>query len=118
MFAAALKLLLSVTLLAALLPSASAAEWVRGNFGTSQFVWGAKGGLLFAIPPSGFQPREPRGLIRLGYPVLTNGEYALVNFIAIEPVVNGRKGYSELEKSKLDEARGKRLWLISETATE
>jgi hypothetical protein len=93
------------------------AEWIQGNFGTNEFVWGAKGGLLFAIPPSGFKGHEPRGLIRLGYPVLTNGGYELVNFIAIEPVASGRKGFSELEKSKLDGVNGKRLWLISQTAT-
>jgi hypothetical protein len=94
------------------------AEWVRGGFGTNELVYGSKGGLLFALPPSGFRTQEPRGLIRLGYPVLTNGGYDLVNFIAIEPVVNGRKAFSELEKSDLDGVRGKRLWVISETADE
>ncbi|HEY6227725.1 MAG TPA: hypothetical protein VI282_11445, partial [Verrucomicrobiae bacterium] len=53
------------------------ADWVEGRFGTNEFVWGSKGGLVFAIPPSGFRAREPRGLIRLGYPVLTNGAYDL-----------------------------------------
>jgi len=72
---------------------------------------------LFAISPSGFRSPEPRGLIRLGYPILTNGQYDLVNFVAIEPVVRGRKSYSELEKSKLDQTPGKRLWLISQMAT-
>jgi hypothetical protein len=95
----------------------SGAEWVQGHFETNEFVWGAKGGLLFAIPPSGFRPREPRGLIRLGYPVLTNGGYDLINFIAIEPTVRGQKGFSELEKSKLDAVPGKLIWLISQTAT-
>lgn len=93
------------------------AEWIEGSFHTNDFVWGCKGGLLFAIPPSGFRQHEPRGLIRLGYPILTNGEYDLVNFIAIEPVVRGRKGFSELERSKLDNLPGKRIWLLSQTAT-
>jgi hypothetical protein len=92
------------------------AGWIRGNFGTNELVWGSKGGLLFAIPPSGFKKHEPRGLIRLGYPILNNGGYDLVNFIAIEPVVRGRKGFSELEKSKLDGVNGKRIWLISQFA--
>ncbi|MEO6182248.1 MAG: hypothetical protein ABIP71_03930, partial [Verrucomicrobiota bacterium] len=40
---------------------------------TSQ-VWGVRGGLLWAVSPGGFRPRgEPRGVIRLGYPILTNG---------------------------------------------
>ncbi len=68
-------------------------------------------GLQFAIPPSGFRGGGgPRGLIRLGYPVLTNAGYDLINFIAIEPVVQGRKGFSELESSHLDGVQGKRIW--------
>jgi hypothetical protein len=46
---------------------------------------------------------------------LTYGGYSLVNFIAVEPIVNGRKGFSELELSALDGARGKRLWAVGET---
>lgn len=65
--------------------------------------------MQFAIPPAGFRASEPRGLIRLGYPISSNGRHDLVNFIAIEPVVRGRKGFSELEMSKLDQVRGKRL---------
>src|SRR4051812_35448112 len=98
-------------------PPLFGAEWAQGKPGTNEFVLGAKGGLLFAIPPSGFKEREPRGLIRLGYPVLTNGGYELVNFVAIEPVVRGRKGFSELEKSKLDGVNGKRIWVISQSFT-
>ena len=105
-------------LLCLLLTPAFGADWIQGHFGTNEFVWGTKGGLLFAIPPSGFRAREPRGLIRLGYPVLTNGGYDLINFIAIEPVVRWQKGFSELEKSKLDGVHGKRIWVISQTATD
>ena len=36
-----------------------------------------------------------------------------MNFIAVEPVVDGRKGFSELEKSAHDERRGKRLWALN-----
>jgi hypothetical protein len=86
------------------------ADWVRPGLNTNQPVWGLRGGLLFALPPGGFRGGEPRGLIRLGYPVLTNDGYDLINFIAIEPVVGGRKGFSELESSTLDHAQGKRIW--------
>ena len=55
----------------------------------------------------------PRGLIRLYFPVLTNGGYDLINFIAIEPVVKDRRGFSELEGSSLDGLQGKRLWTLS-----
>ncbi len=51
----------------------------------------------------------------MGYPTSTNGGYNLVNFIAVEPIVNGRKGFSELELSALDDARGKRIWAVGET---
>ena len=89
-----------------------AAEWVRPDPNSTNLVWGAPSGLRFAIPPGGFRSPEPRGLIRLGYPIGPEGRYELVNFIAIEPVVRGRKGFSELEFSQLDQARGKRLSVI------
>jgi hypothetical protein len=91
-------------------PAARSADWVRPGVNTNANVWGARGGLLFAVPPAGFRPPEPRGLVRLGCPILTNGGYDLVNFIAVEPVVKGRKGFSELERSQLDGVPGKRLW--------
>jgi hypothetical protein len=49
-------------------------------------------------------------LIRLGYPVLADQEYDLINFIAIEPIVTGHRAFSELERSQLDGSRGKRIW--------
>jgi len=55
-------------------------------------------------------------LIRLGYPTLTNGGYDLINFLAVEPVVKGRKGLSELEKSSIDGRQGKMFW-AGEVAT-
>ncbi len=87
----------------------NAAEWVRPSITTNVPVWGIRGGLLFALPPGGFRGHEPRGLIRLGYPVLRGGGYDLINFIAVEPIVRGRRGFSELEKSELDRLPGKRL---------
>lgn len=96
--------------------SSPAADWVRAGVNTNQPVWGVRGGLLWAVSPGGFRPgNEPRGLIRLGYPILTNGGYDLVNFIAVEPVVKGRKGFSELERSRLDGTQGKRFRAIGET---
>ena len=98
--------------------SCAAADWVRAGLNTNRPIWGLRGGLLFAIPPGGFGGGEggPRGLIRLGYPTLTNGGYALINFIAIEPVANGRRGFSELETSRLDGVAGKRLWISADNA--
>ncbi len=91
-------------------PGAMAADWIRPGITTNQPVWGCRGGLLWAVPSAGFRPVEPRGLIRLGYPVLAGGQYDLVNFIAIEPIVQGRRGFSELEHSQLDGLAGKRIW--------
>ncbi len=94
---------------------AQAADWVRAGLNTNQPMWGVQGGLLWAIPPGGFRGSGgPRGLIRLGYPTATNGGYNLINFIAVEPIVNGRRGFSELELSALDQTRGKRLWASGE----
>jgi hypothetical protein len=104
--------LVSVSVVAGLLGNLSAAEWVQAGLTTNQPMWGLKGRLQFAIHPGGFRGKDggPRGLIRLGYPILTNGGYDLVNFIAVEPVVKGRRGFSELERSRLDGVAGKRFW--------
>jgi hypothetical protein len=92
-------------------PQGKAAEWIRAGMNTNQPIWGRSGGLLFAIPPGSFSGGDggPRGLIRLGYPTLTNGGYDLINFIAVEPVVRGKKGFSELENSSVDKRQGKRF---------
>lgn len=98
-------------LLAALLfcpPRGRAADWVRGGDDGLQPHWGLRGGLQFAIPPAS---HGPRGLVRLLYPTLPGGRYDLVNFIAIEPVVKDRRGFSELERSRLDRSAGKRFWV-------
>ena len=92
------------------------ADWVRAGLNTNQPIWGVRGGLLWAIPPGGFRGSGgPRGLIRVGYPTVTNGGYNLINFIAVEPIVNGQRGFSELELSALDQTRGKRIWAVGET---
>ncbi len=104
----ALRLLMLLFLVAA---SSVAAErdWIRPGMNTNQPVWGIRGGLLWAVAPAGFRPGEPRGLIRLGYPVLPEKRYDLINFIAIEPIVGGHRGFSELERSQLDGVAGKRI---------
>jgi hypothetical protein len=89
---------------------ATATDWVRAGLNTNQPVWGIRGGLVWALPPAGFRGGEPRGLLRLGYPVRPSTGYDLINFIAIEPIAHGRRGFSELEHSQLDNVAGKRLW--------
>jgi hypothetical protein len=87
--------------------------WIRAGLNTNLPVWGVRGGLLWGLPSvTGQSPDGPRGLIRVGYPILTNNGYDLINFIAIEPIVNGQRGFSELEPSHLDGLPGKRLQVI------
>lgn len=95
---------------------AQAVDWVRAGLNTNQPLWGIRGGLLWAVPPGGFGlPTGPRGLIRIGYPIATNSGCELVNFIAVEPIVHGVRGFSELEPSALDHTSGKRMWAVGET---
>jgi hypothetical protein len=84
-------------------------SWVRAGMNTDRPIWGIRGCLLWGLPPHTSPSDGPRGLIRLRYPILPNGEDDLINFIAVEPIVQGRRGFSELEWSQLDGVRGKRL---------
>lgn len=85
----------------------------RAGIDTDRSAWGLREGVRFAVWPSGIGDRPgqggPRGLIRVGYPILDDGGYSLVNFIAIEPIVEGQahRGFSELEPSDSDGRRGK-----------
>jgi hypothetical protein len=88
-------------------------EWVRAGKNVEGWTWGIRGHLLWGLaPPTGKPLDGPRGLIRLRYPVLPGGAYDLLNFIAVEPIVDGRKGFSELEPSRLDDLQGKRFWVV------
>lgn len=104
------------------LAKAAGVNWVRAGQTTNSPLWGIEGGLKFALHPGGFTGGDggPRGLIRLGYPTLPAGGCDLVNFIAVEPIVAGSKGFSELEKSSFDQKNGKLFWTgdISEPAVQ
>jgi N-sulfoglucosamine sulfohydrolase len=93
-------------------PRYPSVKWKGTPSTTNARIWGIEGNLQFALHPNGFTPGEggPRGLIRIGYPTLANGQYDLINFIAVEPIVNGQKGFSELEKSAFDRKNGKMFW--------
>lgn len=97
------------------------AEWMRaGEEGT--LIWGIKGGVVIAVWPSGFRKEGaggPRGLFRVGYE--RDGEMRLVNFVAVEPIVGGARGFSELELSSIVRGstppglrRGRFIWPSSE----
>ena len=87
-------------------------EWIRSGKNTDRWAWGIRGHLMWGLaPPTGKPDDGPRGLIRIRYPVLPDGQEDLLNFIAVEPIVDGRKHYSELEPSQLDDLQGKRFWV-------
>ena len=95
--------------------------WVRPSKPSDPLVWGRRDGIVFGLfSPGGI--RGPRGLIRLGLfpPGATTPD--LLNFIAVEPVIQGagrrfdRMAFSELEMSQLDLGqRGKRMWVDADS---
>ena len=60
-------------------------------------IWGIEGDIAVGIPPT----PGPMGLLRIYAPYLNQGPLRMVNFIAIEPIVGGRRGFSELENREL-----------------
>jgi rhodanese-related sulfurtransferase len=98
--------------------AAAAPEWIRAATDTDGPSWGIRDGLVWGIP-AGLRPTGgPRGLIRLRYPTLPEGKLDLINFIAVEPIVGGVRGYSELERSRPDDAPGLRLTAENPPVTE
>ncbi len=83
--------------------------WVRpARDGNAQPVWGHARGLRAGLHPMS----GPRGLLRIYTPYMGQPDSVLINFIAIEPIVQGEsvRGFSELERSRLDDVQGKRFW--------
>jgi hypothetical protein len=105
--------------------SAQESAWIRPAKPGDPLIWGRRDGIIFGLySPAGI--KGPRGLIRVG--LYTSPQAAspeLLNFIAVEPVVQGpgrrfdRMAFSELEMSDLDPGqRGKRMWVDKETSSE
>jgi hypothetical protein len=85
-------------------------RWLRPAIteGAREPRWGHPDGMQLGLHPlSG-----PRGLLRLYTPYLDQPRDRLLNFIAVEPIPAGRteRGYSELERSRLDDVPGLRMW--------
>ncbi|UUT36299.1 hypothetical protein [Microbacterium elymi] len=80
--------------------------WLRpvAGAGPREPRWGHPDGMQIGLHPLA----GPRGLIRVFTPYLDQPRDRLVNFIAIEPVPAGQaeRGYSELERSRLDDTPG------------
>src|ERR1700684_1339745 len=91
----------------------------RGNTGciqpdgspSAKPIWGIPGGISVGLWPT----PGPRGLIRIYTPYLHQSNGRIMNFIAIEPIVAGVRGYSELERSE-DKQSGKQMWTPSHLA--
>ena len=73
----------------------------------AELTWGIQGGIAIGLWPN----PGPRGLIRVYTPYLGQPPHTAMNFIAVEPVVGKLRGFSELEKSRLDSGiAGKAMW--------
>ena len=83
------------------------AAWLRPGRGPdAEPVWGVKDGVAVGLwPTSG-----PRGLIRVYAPYLGQRRPRMVNYISVEPVVNGARGQSELEVGLQSKERGLAMW--------
>jgi hypothetical protein len=95
-------------------------NWIRPANAKSEAMWGISNGIVFSIWPTGVEGGQektggPRGLIRVGYE--NKGTIYLINFLAIEPMVNGKIEYSEISPSLIDNQWGKLMW-AGESATE
>ena len=109
--------MVSLFLLQSQVVQAEDSQWVRPTKPGDPLLWGRKDGIVFGLPSQGGLP-GPRGLIRVGVISAKTGRPELLNFIAIEPVVTGRRSrgdrmaFSELEPSVMDPgSHGKRLWV-------
>ncbi|NLE38968.1 MAG: hypothetical protein GX621_13170 [Pirellulaceae bacterium] len=77
-------------------------------------IYGIKNGIAVTVHPHALDWKQnggPRGLLRVGYQ--DGDEFHLVNFIAIEPIVRGARGYSELERGATDGRQGRPFFLTN-----
>ena len=124
--AAGARCVVIVLLLASVMGcGAQDSAWVRPNKPGDPLIWGRRDGVVFGLhSPGGI--KGPRGLIRIGlFPTPHAAAPELLNFIAVEPVIQGggarfdRMAFSELEMSQLDIGqRGKRMWVDKDTSAE
>lgn len=105
----------AMTVPADLKPPVQDGVWLRpAAGGPAEPIVGFKDGIRIGLWPAA---SGPRGVIRVYAPyVFPDSRRCVINFIAIEPVVKGRRSLSELERSALDDARGKRFWFSDEVS--
>src|SRR5699024_5858709 len=85
-------------------------DWILPEDDNSPSVWGIQGGIVFSLWPHPVEPGigGPRGLIRIGHNF--KGKTYMINFISVEPVVNGEMEFSEISPSRVDNKIGKFMW--------
>jgi hypothetical protein len=80
-----------------------AERWVRPSpERRSDPIWGHQDGLQVGLWPT----PGPRGLFRIYAPYLDHPRLRMINYVSIEPVVNGRRGQSELERGAISSRPG------------
>jgi hypothetical protein len=86
--------------------SAGGYDWVRPAGITGEKpAWGHRNGIRV-----GLRHEFPHGLLTIYCPPVSGGEWTTFNYLAVEPVVGGVRGQSEMEASALDRRGGKRFW--------
>ncbi len=88
--------------------------WIRPPAGErgAKPVWGWAEGLRIGLAPL----PGPRGLLRVYTPYVGQPDWRMINFIAVEPIAEGRtsRSFSELERSSLAEGTGKVMWSVDQ----
>jgi hypothetical protein len=96
-------------------------QWIRPENEKSPPVWGIHNGIVVGLWPAPIESTGqnseggPRGLLRIGYEF--KGTVYLVNFIAVEPVVDGDMEFSEVSASQVDGKLGKLFWASGSDST-
>lgn len=85
-------------------------DWILPEDESGPAVWGIRGGIVFSLWPYPVEPNigGPRGLLRIGHNF--KGRTYMINFIAVEPVVEGEMEFSEISPSRVDGKVGKLMW--------
>lgn len=89
------------------------ADFIRPMKAGDPLLYGVRNGICVAVYPDALDGRPmggPRGLIRVGYQ--EDGKFRLINYIAVQPMVQGAVGLSELERGQ-DGMPGKPFWIGS-----
>jgi hypothetical protein len=89
-------------------------QWIKPDIENSPPIWGIRNGMVVGLWPASLEGNAissdggPRGLLRIGYEY--KGSVYLINFIAVEPRVDGDMEFSEVSPSQVDRKLGKYFW--------